>query len=141
MIDKTFIEKRIGRIEAYSREIEMVFKYSLEEIKKDFLKYRTIERLLQLLVDEMIDVNNHFIGRLNFKIPDDFQSTFLVLGENNILPEDFAKRLAPLVGLRNRLVRRYEEIDLGLLLNTVQKEKGDFKKYIKFIREYIEKKS
>lgn len=139
MINKNFVEKRLERINQYSKEAEEIFKFSLREIKEDFLKYRTLERLLQLIVDEMIDLNNHLIRRLNFRSPDDFQGTFLILAENNILPEDFAIKIAPLVGLRNILVHRYEEINLDLFLNTLQKEKGDFKEYIKFIKKYIEK--
>lgn len=139
MIDKEFIEKKIESIEKYSQKVEEVFKFSLKEMKEDFLKYRTLERLLQLIVDEMIDVNNHLIRRLNLRSPDDFQGTFLILAENNILPEDFAKKVAPLVGLRNRLVHRYEEIDLDLFLNTLLSEKEDFKEYIKFINQYLEK--
>lgn len=139
MIDREFIEKKIDRIETYSQEIKDIFEFSLEEIREDFLKYRATERVLQLIVDEMIDINNHLIRRLNLKIPDDFQGTFLVLAENKIFPEEFAKRLAPIVGLRNRLVHRYEEVDLNLFLKTVQKERGDFEQYIKLIQRYLEK--
>lgn len=139
MIDRKFINKKIENIEKYLDETEEIFKFSLEEIKKDFFKYRSAERVLQLIVDEMLDINNHLIRRLTLKVPDEFQGTFLVLAEVNILPSDFAQKLAPVVGLRNRLVHRYEEINLDLFLSTFQKEKGDFRKYLKFIQEYLEK--
>lgn len=139
MIDKKFIENRLERAKQYIDEIEEIFKFSLEEIRGDFLKYRATERILQLIVDEMIDINNHIIRHSAIRTPDDFQSAFIALGENNILPPDLAQKLAPIVGLRNRLVHRYEEIKLDLLLTTIQKEKGDFQQYIKAIQEYIEK--
>lgn len=87
----------------------------------------------------MVDINNHLIRRLNFSIPDDFQSTFIILAKNNILSYDFAEKIAPIVGMRNRLVHRYEEINMDLFLNTLQKEKEDFKEYIKIIFDYINK--
>jgi len=62
-----------------------------------------------------------------------------VLAENNILPESFAKKIAPVVGLRNRLVHRYEKIDLDLLLSLVRKNKEDFIEYVKYIFQFIEK--
>ncbi len=63
------------------------------------------------------------------------QSYFLA--ENKILPQAFAERIAPVVGLRNRLVHRYEKIDLDILLDTIRKNKKDFKEYTKHIFEFL----
>ena len=43
--------------------------------------------------------------------------------QNKVLPKDFAKRIAPIVDLRNRLVHRYEKIDKNLFLKMLYKEK------------------
>jgi uncharacterized protein YutE (UPF0331/DUF86 family) len=137
MIDKLFIETKLSYIQAYFKELEGVLVYPDKEIQKDFLKLRALERILQLIVDEMIDINNHIIRYAHLRVPDDFQSSFLVLGENKILPEVFANRIAPVVGLRNRLVHRYEKIDLDVLLDTVRKHKKDFKKYVRHIFEFL----
>lgn len=138
MIDKRFVEKKLSYIQAYHRELEDVLKYSGKEIKKDFLKLRALERILQLIVDEMTDINNHTIRYANLKIPDDFQSGFLVLAENRILPEEFAGRIAPIVGLRNRLVHRYEKIDLDILLDSIRKNKDDIKEYVRHIFNFLD---
>jgi uncharacterized protein YutE (UPF0331/DUF86 family) len=45
--------------------------------------------------------------------------------------------MAPVVGLRNRLVHRYEKVDIEILLETVRKSKDDFKQYVKHILEYL----
>ena len=137
MIDKLFIETKLSYIQAYFKELEGVLVYPDKEIQKDFLKLRALERILQLIVDEMIDINNHIIRYAHLRVPDNFQSSFLVLGENKILPEVFANRIAPVVGLRNRLVHRYEKIDLDVLLDTVRKNKKDFKKYVRHIFEFL----
>ncbi len=71
------------------------------------------------------------------RIPDDFQGSFLILAENGVLPNDFAKRMAPVIGLRNRLVHRYEKIDLDILLKETSKNKADFKEYVKYVFAYI----
>ena len=139
MIDKDFVKSKIFLIKSYYEELEYILSFSDTEIKKDFIKLRAIERIIQLIVDEVIDINNHFIRYGSFKIPESFQSSFLVLAENNILPESFAKKIAPVVGLRNRLVHRYEKIDLDLLLSLVRKNKEDFIEYVKYIFQFIEK--
>lgn len=139
MIDKVFIESKLSYIQAYSKELEDVLTFSDQEIKEDFLKLRSLERILQLIVDEMVDINSHIIRYGHFQAPDDFQGSFMVLSENRIFPEEFARKIAPVIGLRNRLVHRYEKIDIGILLEAVRKNKEDFREYVRYIFEFTKK--
>lgn len=139
MIDKNFLKQKLAYIESYYMEMEKVLSFSDKEIKEDLIKLRALERIFQLIVDEIIDTNNHIIRYKPLKLPADFQSTFIILAENKILSVDFAKKIAPVVGLRNRLVHRYEKIDLDLMLQNIRKNKGDFKEYIKYIYHFLEK--
>ncbi len=107
-----------------------------EEIERDFLKYRTAERLLQLIVDTIIDTNLHLIREKGLEVPDDFESTFRTLARHGILPSEFANKIAPVVGLRNRIVHRYAEIDMKKFLEALRKEHSDFKKYAALIKRY-----
>ncbi|MGQ9648154.1 MAG: type VII toxin-antitoxin system HepT family RNase toxin [Thermodesulfobacteriota bacterium] len=137
MIDKRFVEAKLAYIQSYYQELENVLDYPDKEIKEDKIKLRALERIIQLIVDEMIDINNHFIRYAHLRVPEDFQSAFLVLAENNILPQEFAIKLAPVVGLRNRLVHRYEKVDVGTLLISTRKSKSDFKEYVRHILKYL----
>jgi uncharacterized protein YutE (UPF0331/DUF86 family) len=137
MIDRRFIETKLSYIQAYYQELEAVLGYLDQEIEGDILKLRALERIIQLIVDEIIDINNHIIRYAQLRVPEDFQSTFLTLAENKVLPEGFARRIAPVVGLRNRLVHRYEKVDVEILLDTIRKSKDDFKQYVKHILEYL----
>jgi len=87
----------------------------------------------------MIDINQHFIRELDFKISEDFQGTFYILGKKGILPNGFAKKIAPVVGLRNRIVHRYDTLNKELFIKTFRKNYSDFEKYIKLINQYLEK--
>jgi uncharacterized protein YutE (UPF0331/DUF86 family) len=137
MIDRRIVETKLSYIQTYYQELEGVLGYSDQEIKSDILRLRALERIIQLIVDEITDINNHIIRYAQLRVPEDFQSAFLILAENKILPEEFARRIAPVVGLRNRLVHRYEKVDVEMLLDMIRKSKGDFKNYIKHILEYL----
>ncbi|GLI53037.1 type VII toxin-antitoxin system HepT family RNase toxin [Thermodesulfovibrio yellowstonii] len=141
MIDKEFIKTKLFLIKSYYEELEQILSFSDSEIKEDFIKLRAIERVIQLIVDEIIDINTHIVRHHPLKLPSDFQSSFLILAGNKILPESFAKKkkIAPVVGLRNRLVNRYEKINIELLLNLIRKNKEDFVEYVRHIFEFIEK--
>jgi uncharacterized protein YutE (UPF0331/DUF86 family) len=127
-------------MESYLEELDtIVLSRKPEEVKKDLTLLHTAERLVQVLVDTMIDINIHILLSKG-KTYDKTQSTFLLLGEMGVLPKKFAKKIAPIVGLRNILVHRYEELDKDLFIKNLFKNKDDFKQYIVAIYDFVEKK-
>jgi len=138
VFSEAVISEKVNRVDGYLDEAKPLLKFSVQEILSDITKLRTLERNFQLIVDEMIDINQHFIKELNFDLSNDLEGTFHILGESNILPRDFVLKISPVVGLRNRLVHRYEELDPKIFIETFQKEYSDFEKYIKFISDYLE---
>lgn len=140
MLDKILIEKKLQQILEYLEELRPIAKDMLiNEVLEDNYKYHTAERLFQLIVDTIVDINVHLIRGGNLAVPDDFQSTFFTLTENNILPRDFAEQIAPVVGLRNRIVHRYETLSRRTFIELLQKNYPDFENYTVIIKEYVGK--
>jgi len=137
--NQLFVSKKIKEIEGYIEETKEFLEFSDEEILKDSGKMHIAERLVQLVVDAIIDINQDIIKELDLKPMEDFQSTFYTLAENNILPKDFAEKIAPVVAVRNRIVHGYESLDKELFIRNLRKNYFDFGKYIKLIEEYLEK--
>jgi len=138
--EQAFIYKKIEDIERYLKEVKDLFKFSDKNILSDFIKSHAQERLFQLIVDAIIDINQHIIKELELtKEPEDPQSAFYTLGENKILPEKFAFKIAPIVAVRNRIVHGYESLDKNLFAKNLRENYPDFGKYIKFITEYLNK--
>ncbi|MEK7482422.1 MAG: DUF86 domain-containing protein [Patescibacteria group bacterium] len=136
VFSKIFVNEKIEKIKEYLAGVKHLFRFSAQEIITDSEKLHVAERLFQLIVDEIIDINQHFIKELGLNVPDDFEGTFNILAKNKILPDDFALKIAPTVGLRNRLVHRYEELNPKLFIESFQKEYPDFEKYIGLINAY-----
>lgn len=135
--EQNFVTAKLSMIADYLEDAERIFARGYEYVLKNVEKRLATERLCQLLVDAMLAINHHFIKELNLKVSDDLQGTFYILGENNILPMDFAKKIAPVVSIRNRLVHKYEEIDKELFVRSFFKDRDDFKKYVQFINDYM----
>jgi len=140
MENREFIERKLDAILHYAKQLDHVLEFSDEEVRADFLKLHTLERLVQLTVDEMVDINTHIIRHNSLETPDDFQGSFGTLARGEILPEVFAKKISPMVGLRNRLVHRYEKIDSALLIHMVREEYDDIGLYVKYINTFLRKK-
>ena len=92
-----------------------------------------------MVVDEILDINIHFIKELDAESPDSFQSTFEILAEKEIIPMEFAIRIAPVVGLRNKLVHRYEKVSKKTFVEQTKKDYKDFIEYVGYINQYLEK--
>lgn len=138
-IDKEFIRQKIKIAEDYLQEIKEFLRASDEIIYSDLKNRYSLERVFLLLVEELIDINNYFIKALNLKPIDDLKSSFLALGEANILPKDFALKISPLVGVRNILVHQYEKLDFSLFLKNLRGNLNDFEEYFRNILSFIEK--
>ena len=136
-LDKNLITKKLALLDGYISELEPIVASSEEEILNDPLKLHTTERMFQLIVDEMIDINTHLIRVKVLPPPDDIQGTFTLLGDAQILPKDFTAKIAPVVGLRNAIVHRYEHVSLKRFIHELKKNFGDFKKYSVLIADHF----
>lgn len=138
--DQLFVSKKLKDIEGYIEEVKVdVLTFSDKEILENKGRMHIAERLAQLIVDAMLDINQHIIKEKNLDIAEDFQGTFQIMAENKVLPEDFAIRVAPVVSVRNRLVHGYETLNKRLFVEKLRKHYGDFEEFAGYIKEYLEK--
>jgi len=136
-IDAILILRKLKNMEEAMEELTELLKNSDQAMLQDFRNYHTAERLFQLIVDSMVDINVHIIREMKYKADEDLQSTFKILGENGVLSKDFALKLAPVVGLRNRIVHRYDSLSRPLFIKVLRQGFLDFKKYALAIEKII----
>ena len=137
MINRDTIESKLSDIQRYFDELQPILACAVVEILDDPLKLHTVERLFQLIVDTALDINTHIIVESSFGIPDDYQNTFVVLGEHAILPMSFVNQIAPSVGLHNMIVHRYGHVDLKRMVEDIQHEISDYREYAKHIIDFL----
>ncbi len=132
-LDKNLIIRKLALLGGYISELEPLVALGEKELRNDHLKYHTAERIFQLLVDEMIDINTHIIRAKVLTPPDDLQGTFDVLGKTGVFPDEFVKKISPIVGMRNAIVHRYEHVDLDRFVHELKRNFSDFKNYYTII--------
>ncbi|MEK7130060.1 MAG: HepT-like ribonuclease domain-containing protein [Patescibacteria group bacterium] len=139
MINKELVINKMADIQKYLEEMAPILKYEAREIIDDNLKLHTVERLFQLIVDAAIDINTHIIIETELNVPDDYQSTFMTLGEHKILAMDFAVAIAPSVGLRNLIIHKYGKVDIKKMVDDIKNNIGQYKEYLENIAEFLKK--
>ena len=97
------------------------------------------ERYLHVAIEAMLDTANHIIAAEGFRKPLQLRDCLAILGEEQVIPRAFAQDILPLVGLRNRLVHVYTEIDHDLIHEFLTLRLGDFATYARYIVAYVEK--
>lgn len=137
MIDRELIKNKMADMQNYLQELEPLLNYKSGDIINDNLKLRTVERLFQLIVDTTVDVNTHIINESGLGVPEDYQSTFIILAKNKILPMEFAEQIAPSVGLRNLIVHKYGRVNVKKMVDDIKNEIGDYLEYLKLLHAYL----
>ena len=137
MLDKNLVDGKLNDIYGYLQELKPLLQEESALILKKTVELHAIERLFQLIVDTAIDINTHIIAESGLIVPDDYQSTFVTLGENKIIDMEFALRIAPAVGLRNLIVHRYEKVNLRKMIDDMKNEISDFVEYLAQIGKFL----
>lgn len=139
-IEQEFIAEKLSQIVGRIKELKKFLRFSKEEILADSERMHVAERIFQLIIDGMTDINQYLIKELDLGDFADAQGTFYTLGENKILPGEFAFKFAPAVAVRNRLVHGYDTLDNELFVTNLINNQDDFSSYVKFIKEYLDNK-
>lgn len=131
------IRRKLISLAEYSKELSPFKDYSFDQYVGNYFIKRTGERLIQLIVENMVDINSVVISQKNLPPPKDYYSSFEILGTIDVLPTDFSLALAPCTGMRNRLVYEYDRIDDRLVFNGISKLIEMVNVYIKHINHFI----
>lgn len=131
------IVNKLIKMEEYISELEEFKPETYSEYKNDQLKRYAIERLIQLIIDLALDVNNILIKKSEHYPAQDYFSSFLELVDLEILPEEFARDIAPSTGIRNRLVHEYEKVNDKLVYQNLDKLIKYYLDYIKYVNQNI----
>lgn len=137
MIDKEVVRAKLSEIDQYAAEVTPILDLPEQEILGELKNVRTLERNFQLIVDAILSINSHLITSLSITPSEDYQGTFIILAQHQVLPTEFSQRIAPVVGLRNQIVHAYEKIDRQKFIKEFKEDHYQFRHYIELINRFI----
>jgi uncharacterized protein YutE (UPF0331/DUF86 family) len=98
-----------------------------------------VERNLQVAIECVLDIGNHIIAEKGFETPEDNEDVVRILGNERVIPPEFAGRIKGMAGLRNVLVHEYTGIDYRLLYSYLMNRLDDLREFAHRISLYLEK--
>ncbi|MFN7852182.1 MAG: type VII toxin-antitoxin system HepT family RNase toxin [Dolichospermum sp.] len=135
--DSEIVLSRLRLITKYYNTLVEFNSLSLDEFLGDFRQQLIVERLLQLMTQAAIDINDHILSKLKSgKSYTNFEA-FIELGKYQILTPELAKQIAPSSGLRNRLVHEYDDIDPNQVFMAISFALQQYPLYVRQINSYL----
>ena len=137
LVDKILIGRKLAMMDTYLSQIREFSKISANEYEKNWKTQRIVERTLQILVEECIDMANHIIADEGLRLPVGYADAFQVLMENRIIDKKLYGTMEKMAKFRNVVIHQYEKIDPGIVVGILHKNLTDFERYKKAILRYL----
>lgn len=130
------IEQRLERLKKSLIKLEPLKEKSKEDFYQDEYLKDIVERNLEVAIQSCIDIANRIISLDELEKPKDYYGSIIKLGEENIIPYDFAQEFAPITGFRNILIHEYLIIDWDEVYKNLQKI-DQFYKFMDYIKKWL----
>lgn len=138
MVKKDIVIRKLTKLKGYLQELSTYKSISWEEYIEAFQNQRTVERLIQLVVDIAVDINTHMLVDEGYAPPSDAYNSFLEASSKlGLFPESFAQSIAPSTGERNIIIHEYEQIDDVIIYSSIGETLSFYEDYIKHVSTYL----
>lgn len=138
MIQDEIIENKLQMLLGYISELKDFLEITYEDYLSSNKNKRTIERLIELIVECGSDISGDILSLLNGTAPESYYKSFSLLGEKGIIERSFAVELAKYGGLRNRIAHEYGSYKDEIVYSQIKPLYKDFQKFYKDITAYLE---
>lgn len=129
MADTRRLLRMIANLRGYESDLVRLARLSKAELVADPDKLASAKYHLQVAVQCCIDMALHIIGSECWRPPDSYAEAMTVLVENGVLPAAKEDAYRSMVGLRNRLVHSYFDVDKDMVYTILQEHLGDLKAF------------
>lgn len=137
MDQKQRLLSKIDDISKYLEELHTIDTSSLDEYKSSVEKRRACERLLQILIEAVIDISYLLYKYKDMGIPKDEDSVIEDLYKNKVIDKEIKDLIMKLKAFRNILVHKYGIVDDELVFENLTENIGDFDKLKKYFLDLL----
>lgn len=132
MTDPDLLAKKLARIEGCVADLRRLARPA--DIDRDIRERRFIEHTLQIAIQAAIDVGLHIVSDQRLGEPRTNREVFDLLERVSVLPADLAATLRRMVGFRNVLVHGYDDVDLAIVRDILDRRLDDLLAFVGTVR-------
>ena len=140
MVDKELLSRKLSQLREYLTALRNAEDITWKKYEKDLRARAFVERYLQLCIEKVIDIGNHFVSFHRWREPEGYRDLFQILRENGVIPEEHLTTFQTMASFRNMLVHRYEKTDDEVVFGIFRKRLGDFDLLMSLVTDWIKKR-
>lgn len=133
------IEDKLFRLVAHTHIIDNVLTHSDAEIIKESTLYYTIEHILQLSIQIILDIGAHILAEEFHENPKNYAEVITELGKHGIINNEFAIAQEEMARFRNKLIHDYDSVDRSKTVSYGRSAPEIFRTFGQAFAEYIKK--
>ena len=141
MVDKEIFDSLCISIRRYLQELYQAQDIDWQKFTQDNRSKRFVERVLQILIETMIDLGQHIIADKGFREPNTYRDVFKILCKNNVLPQEKLPTYEKIAAFRNVLVHHYERVDDAIVYAVFSRNLSDVEDFLSYILNWVEHNS
>ena len=135
------ILKTINELQDYLAKLDEAQAYSKDDFFHSWNIYFSVERLLQLAVECIIEIGEDIISIGRYKKPQTYRETFAILAQKEILDIALADQMIGYVDMRNKLVHAYATVPRERIYELCQQGTASFRRFIAAVKQFFQQKS
>jgi uncharacterized protein YutE (UPF0331/DUF86 family) len=137
MLEKSVINKKLNELDKNLALLNELKELSVDQLSDSLKEQWAVFYGLQISIQITIDIGSHILAALKENHIEEYSDIIYKLAKIRVIPEDFAKKIKGMPGLRNLLVHEYGIIDIEKIHDVLQNNLSDFEEFQTYIRKYI----
>jgi len=141
MVDKSLILRKLAELEEYLGQIKEYSEITVQEYSDDWKIQRVVERTLQMMIENCVDIASHIISDRKYRIPKSYADTFNVLHKEGIIEKELFDTMERMAKFRNIVVHHYDKVDAAIVVDILKRYLGDFQRYANAIVDLLKEEA
>jgi len=130
MVDKKKLRHKIQVIRKHKERIEKLEELTLAEFENDDLYEPAAVRMVQVMVESVLDICSHIIAREGWGTPKTFEEIIQIVAENELIDPQKKEDFQNMARFRNRVVHLYDPISPEEIFKIIQDKTSAFDYFI-----------
>jgi len=139
MVNNEKVRQKIQFIRNEQKKLQRFQAMEFKEFASDDIYQDAAIRVLQVMIECVLDICAHVIAREGLGIPKTYVETVKIAVQNDLISPDKEQNFISMAKFRNRVVHMYDEVDKNEVFNILQNNTEDFNSFIKNVVNYYYK--